>query len=71
METSKKTNKKGMVLGQNLGQISSNVVKKVKKTGIFQILPGGYLLKQKEVSLQTPEWKFKENIARNATFEGH
>ena len=60
-----------MVLGQNLGQISFNVVKKVKKTGIFQILHGGYLLKQKEVSLQTPELKFKEDIARNATFEGH
>ena len=31
----------------------------------------GYLLKQKEVVLQTPEWKFRANIARNATFEGH
>ena len=29
-----------------------------------------YLLKQKIVVAQTPEWKFKANIARNATFEG-
>ena len=59
-----------------LGQIRSNVVKKVKKTGIinsffFHILHGRYLLKQKEVVVQTPEWKFKANIARNAIFEGH
>ena len=29
-----------------------------------------YLLKQKIVVAQTPEWKFKANIARNVTFEG-
>ena len=63
-----------MVLGQNLGQIRSNVVKKVKKQALsifFHILHGGYLLKQKEVVVQTPEWKSKANIARKATFEGH
>ena len=34
------------------------------------ILHGEYLLKQEEVVVQTPEWRFKANIARNATFEG-
>ena len=29
-----------------------------------------YLLKQKVGVLQTPEWKFNANRARNATFEG-
>ena len=63
----------GVVLGQNLGQIRSNVVKNIKKRalliGFFHILHGEYLLKQKVVVVQTPEWKFKTNIARNATFE--
>ena len=63
-----------MVLGQNLDQIRPNVVKKVKKRalsiGFFHILHGEYLLKQKVVVVQTPEWKCKANIARNATFEG-
>ena len=63
-----------MVLGQNLGQIRPNVVKKVKKWALLivfiHILHGEYLLKQKIVVLQTYEWKFKENIARNITFEG-
>ena len=61
-----------MVLGQTLGQIRANVVEKLKKWALSivfsHILHGGYLLKQKEVVVQTPEWKF---IARNATFEGH
>ena len=60
-----------MVLGQNLGQIRPNVVKKVKKCALsiafFHILHGEYL-KHKIVVLQTYEWKFKENIARNITF---
>ena len=63
-----------MVLGQNLGQIRPNVVKKVKKQALsirfFHILHGEYLLKQKVVVVQTLEWKFKANIARNATFKG-
>ena len=36
----------------------------------FHILHGEYLLKQEIVILQTSEWKYKENIARNITFEG-
>ena len=28
-----------------------------------------YILKQEVVVAQTPEWKFKPNIARNATFD--
>ena len=60
-----------MVLGQTLGQIISDVVKKVKKRalsiGFFHILLGEY---QKVVVVQTPESKFKANLARNATFEG-
>ena len=62
-------------LGINLGQIRSNVVKKSKETGIinscFHILHGGYLLKQKELVVQTLELEFKANMARNATFEGY
>ena len=29
----------------------------------------GYILKQEVVVVQTPEWKFKPNIAINATFD--
>ena len=28
-----------------------------------------YILKQEVVVVQTPKWKFKPNIARNATFD--
>ena len=63
-----------MVLGQKLGQIRSNVMKTVKKRALsidfVHILHGEYLLKQKVVVVKTPEWKFKANLARNATFEG-
>ena len=64
-----------MVLGQNLGQIRSNVVKKkVKKLalsiGFSHILHWEYILKQEVVVLQTPEWKFNGDIARNAIFKG-
>ena len=63
-----------MVLGQNLGQIRPNVVKKVKKQALsisfFHILHGEYLLKQKVVVVQILEWKFKANRARNVTFQG-
>ena len=63
-----------MVLGQDLGQIRSNVVKKVRKLassiGFFYILHVEKLLKHKVVVVQTPEWKFKANIARNVAFEG-
>ena len=58
-----------VVLGQNLGQIRSNVVKKVKKQaislGFFHILLGDYLLKQEAVVVKPPEWKFMAIIARN------
>ena len=63
-----------MVLGQNLGQIRPNVVKKVKKQALsisfFHILYGEYLLNQKVLIVQILEWKFKASIARNETFEG-
>ena len=60
-----------MVLGQNLGQIMSNVVKKVKKQailGFFHILLEDYLLKQETVVIKPPEWKFMAIIARIAKF---
>ena len=64
----------GVVLGQNLGQITYNIVKKVKKLTLsipfFHILHQEYLLNQKAVVALTPEWKFTVDIARNATFEG-
>ena len=63
----------GLVLGQNLGQIRSNVVKKVKKQaislGFFHILLGEYLLKQKVVVVKSPEWKFMAIRARNTKFK--
>ena len=58
----------GVVLEQNLGQIRSNVMKKVKKQalslGFFHILLGKCLLKQKVVVIKPPEWKFMAIIAR-------
>ena len=61
-----------MVLGQNLGQIMSNVVKKVKKQvislGFFHILLRDYLLKQEAVIVKPPEWKFITIIAKNTKF---
>ena len=71
----KPAKKVGMVLGQNFNQIRSNVVKKVKKLALSiafsHILHGQYILKQEVVVVQTTEWKFKANVGRNATFEGH
>ena len=62
-----------VVLGQKLGQIRSNVVKKVKKQALslvfFHILLGEYLLKQKVVVAKPPEWKFFAIMARNAKFK--
>ena len=61
-----------VVLGQNVGQTMSNIVKKVKKQAIslsfFCILLGEYLLKQKVVVAKPPEWKFMVIIARNVKF---
>ena len=69
-----KEKKVGVVLGHNLGQIRSNVVKKVKKLAlsinVFHMLHREYILKQEIVVAQTPEWKVKVNIARNTRFEG-
>ena len=49
-------------------------MKKVKKwvlsVGFFYILHGEYFFLKKIVVVQTPEWKFKANIARNVIFEG-
>ena len=63
-----------MVLGQNLGQIMSNVVKKVKKQaislGFFHILLGEYLLKQKVVVVKPSEWECMAIITRNTKFNG-
>ena len=62
-----------VVLGQNLGQIRSNVVKKVKKQlslGFFRILLGEYLLKQKLVIIKPHESKYMAITARNAKFKG-
>ena len=51
-----------------MGQIRSSVVKKVRKwslsIGFFHTLHEEYLLKEKVVVVQTPEWIFKANIAR-------
>ena len=64
-----KKTQSGLVLGQKLGQIMSNIVKKVKKQaislGFFHILLGDYLLKQEAVVVKPPEWKFIAIIARN------
>ena len=66
--------KVGVVLGQNLGQIRSIVVKKVKKQEIlafFHILLFiFYLLKQKLAVVKPSEWKVMAIIARNAKFKG-
>ena len=55
-----------------MGQIMSNIVKKVKKQakslGFFCILLEEYLLNQKVVVVKPPEWKFMAIIARNAKF---
>ena len=51
--------KLGVVFGQNLGQIMSNVVKKVKKQaislGFLHNLLGDYLLKQQAGVAKKPE----------------
>ena len=36
----------------------------------FPYFACGIPFKHKAVIVQTPEWKFKANIARNATYEG-
>ena len=72
MKTSKKS-QSACDLGEKFEQIRPHV-KRIKKKalsiGFSHILHGEYLLKQKVVVVQTPEWKFKAIIARNVTFEG-
>ena len=62
----------GVVLGQKLGEIISNGLKKVKKQAIslvfFHILLEDYLLKQEVVVVKPPEWKFIAIIAENTKF---
>ena len=53
-KTAKKI-KVDVVLGQKLGQIRPNVVKEGLSIGFFRILHREYLLKQKVVSVKTPE----------------
>ena len=65
----------GVVLGKNLGEITPNIVKKVKKQALsisfFSYFGWEISVKAKKgVVLQVLEWKFKSNIARNSTFEG-
>ena len=62
-------------LGQNLGQIRSNVVKKNKETGIsmgfFFIFCMRYTFASKKVVvIEIPEWKLKTKLARNTILEG-
>ena len=60
----------GVVLGQNLGKIMSNVVKKVKKQvislGFFSYFTWDNLLKQEAVVVKPYEWKFMAIIAENS-----
>ena len=67
--------KVGVALGQNLGQIRSNVVKKNKEMGIiisfFHISLREYLSKQDLVVVKPPEWTFMAVIARNTKFKGY
>ena len=64
--------KLGVVLGQNLGQIMSSVVKKSKETGniirFFSYFTRDYLLKQEAVVVKPSEWKCMTIIARNTKF---
>ena len=61
-------------LGQNLGQIRSNVVKKNKETGIsmgfFHILYEVYIYKEELVVTELHEWKLKAKLARDTIFKG-
>ena len=72
METSKE-NEGGCDLGAKFGPNEAQCCEKSKETGIinkfFHISHGEYLLKQKLVVLQTPQWKFKADVARIVTSE--
>ena len=64
----------GCSLGAKLGPNWVKYCEKSKETDItysfFHILLEEYILKQKVVVVQTPEWKFKASIVRNATLSG-
>ena len=45
-------------------------MKQAISSGIFNILLGEYLLKQKVVALKPPEWKFMAILPINAKFLG-
>ena len=72
METNKR-NQSGPGLGATFRPNKVQCCEK-SKIGIinvfFHILHGEYLLYQKVVVVQILEWKFKANIAGNATSEG-
>ena len=62
-------------LGQYLGQIRSNVVKKKQINwyfnGVFFIFCMRYTFASKNlVVIEIPEWKLKTKLARNTIFEG-
>ena len=67
-------NQRWFSLGTKFGPNEVQWVEKVKKLslpiGFFHLLHRESILKQEVVVVLTPEWKFKANIARNATFEG-
>ena len=75
METSKTKAKWVWSWGKIWAKLGPMLSKKVKKLalsiGFSHILHREYILKQEVVVVQTPEWKFKANIARNATFQEH
>ena len=63
-------------LGQNLGQVWSNVKKKQIKTVIsvrffFNILHEVYICKHEVVFIEISEWKLMDKLARNTIFEGN
>ena len=72
----KKATKKNQVwsLGKIWAKLGKMLWKEVKKLTLSIVfshnLHGEYISKQEVVVVQTPEWKFKANIARNATFQG-
>ena len=63
----------GVVLGAKCGPNEVQNYEKSRETGIinrfFHILHGEYTSKHTVMVVQTSEWKFKANIARNLTFE--
>ena len=62
----------GLVLGQNLGQIMSNTMKKVRKRVVsiclFHILHGEYLFKGKVVVVQNLNESLKQHSYINESY---